>query len=146
MGAGTGPNLIHYAKLGHTVDGVEVAQTACDIFYKHLYKQSDYVAEKVSMTCGWIEDFEGTGYDYALVSEVLEHVIDPVEILRKAKQVIKDDGEIYLSGPTSREGNASRHVREITTDAVMQWADEVGLRIVWCEQTPNRTYCRMVKG
>lgn len=43
--------------------------------------------------------FEDKFFDLIVCSEVLEHMIDPISILREANRVLKDDGRILISTP-----------------------------------------------
>ena len=146
LGAGMGANIIYLAKLGHTVDGVEIAQNAVDAFHRKLEKEPPHFQDRVSLVQGWIEDFEPKRlYDYVLCCEVLEHVIDPVEILKAVKRCLKPDGEAYVTAPTFRDEHDQRHVRVVYEATMVKWTDEAGLMITWSEQTLHRVYCKLAK-
>jgi 2-polyprenyl-3-methyl-5-hydroxy-6-metoxy-1,4-benzoquinol methylase len=44
----------------------------------------------------------GTGFDYVIFSDSLEHLVDPGAILRKIKSLMTEDGEILMSLPNVR--------------------------------------------
>jgi 2-polyprenyl-3-methyl-5-hydroxy-6-metoxy-1,4-benzoquinol methylase len=44
-------------------------------------------------------DFPGAFFDYVHVNNVLEHVLDPVSLLRECRRLIKPDGVFFLSVP-----------------------------------------------
>ncbi len=43
--------------------------------------------------------FEDASFDFVNVNNVLEHVLDPVSLLKECRRVIKPDGTFYLSVP-----------------------------------------------
>lgn len=47
----------------------------------------------------WIEAFEGMSFDYILFVDVLEHLINPREVLCKAVSLLKDKGSLIISIP-----------------------------------------------
>lgn len=142
LGAGGGANLIYLAKLGHTCDGVEIAQNAVDAFHRKLETEPPHFQQRVSLVQGWIEDFcPEKQYDYVICCEVLEHVIDPVKILEVLKRCLKPEGTGYITAPTLRKLNDQTHVRVVYEATMVKWTDEVGLQITWSEQTSRRVYC-----
>jgi SAM-dependent methyltransferase len=51
--------------------------------------------------------FDDAYFDYIHVNNVLEHVRDPVGLLRECRRIIKADGRMYLSVPNGRNDSAS---------------------------------------
>jgi SAM-dependent methyltransferase len=50
--------------------------------------------------CGRIEDFESdTKFDFVLMLNLIEHVKDPVTVLRKIRDLTSDDGIILIKTP-----------------------------------------------
>ena len=45
----------------------------------------------------WLELDEQ--YDYVIFADVLEHLVNPQEVLKRCKSIIKDDGKILVSVP-----------------------------------------------
>lgn len=127
LGAHNGPNLMHYGRLGHEVTGVELSETLIATFEEQKTLEPKNVQDRMHMVQGWIEEFEPpTHYDCVLVTEVLEHVPDPIAILRKAAECVKADGLIYISSPTTHWGN-NTHVRGVPPAELGQWLNQVGL-------------------
>ncbi len=50
---------------------------------------------------GYVEDagFSPRSFDVVVMKEVVEHLTDPVGVLRSVRAVLKDDGILYLSTP-----------------------------------------------
>ncbi len=127
LGAHNGPNLLHYGRLGHEVIGVELSETLIATFENQKAREPREVQDRIHMVQGWIEEFRPlTRFDYVLVTEVLEHVSDPVAILHKAAECVKPAGQIYISSPTNHWGN-NTHVRGVPPVELGQWLSQVGL-------------------
>lgn len=47
----------------------------------------------------WVDSFKGNQYDYIIFADVLEHLRNPKEALRKCKKFLKNSGEIVMSVP-----------------------------------------------
>ena len=47
----------------------------------------------------WLEKWKGRQYDYILFTDVLEHLKNPREVLKKAELLLSDSGAIYISVP-----------------------------------------------
>lgn len=50
-------------------------------------------------TYSWYERYENLRFDYITFADVLEHLHDPEQLLKKAKSLLKQDGSILLSVP-----------------------------------------------
>lgn len=141
LGAANGPNMIYYARMGHTVDGVELSSNAVKSFLKQREKETEEVQERTRMWPGWIEDFKpDTEYDHVLCCEVLEHVIDPVAVLRVAHDCLKPySGELYITAPTWRNPHEFSHVRAVNMKAFREWCEQTDLYIFWHEEKIPRS-------
>lgn len=60
LGAHNGPNLIHYARLGHEVDGVEISDTLVETFEAVAAREAPEVRARMRMFRAWIEAFVRT--------------------------------------------------------------------------------------
>ncbi|MBK6741803.1 MAG: class I SAM-dependent methyltransferase [Hydrogenophilales bacterium] len=142
LGAHNGPNLLHYGRLGHEVIGVELSTTLIATFETQKQLETEDVQARISMRQGWIEAFlPDKRYDYVLVTEVLEHVIDPVNILAKAAECVKPDGEVYISSPTQHWGN-NTHVRGVPPKDLAQWLEQANLEPISLFTEPHGwTFC-----
>lgn len=47
----------------------------------------------------WVEQFSNIQFDYIVFADVLEHLYNPIEVLKKAKTLLKDSGSILTSVP-----------------------------------------------
>ena len=47
----------------------------------------------------WLEEFKNIRFDYIIFADVLEHLYNPEEILKRAVELLKDNGSILLSLP-----------------------------------------------
>jgi len=141
LGAHNGPNLIHYAREGHSVDGVEISDSLADTFERFAAHEPGEVRDRMRMTRGWIEDFVAEEpYDYVLCTEVLEHTPDPVEVIKVAARSVKPDGIVYISSPSILWGN-NTHVRSVRVDELGVWLKEAGMypELIW--ESQGRTFC-----
>ena len=82
-------------KLNCDVYIIEIDQAAFEIAKAYAKDGicTDLTQEK------WCEKFEGMIFDTILLCDVLEHVIDPVALLRKAASFLKEDGTMLISLP-----------------------------------------------
>ena len=91
LGGGNAADLWYLANTNeiHLIEGSEVAIEEAT---KHNIK-------------GIIEDvtkplpFENNIFDIVVLKDILEHVYSPITVLKEAKRVLKDDGEIIVSLP-----------------------------------------------
>lgn len=127
LGAHNGPNLIHYARRGHLVDGVEISSTLIETFGRSRNLEPPDVETRMRMFPGWIEDFQPPRtYDYVLCTEILEHVPDPVAVLRTARRALAPAGLVYITSPSTHWGN-NTHVRGVAPDDLRAWLADAGL-------------------
>jgi 2-polyprenyl-3-methyl-5-hydroxy-6-metoxy-1,4-benzoquinol methylase len=93
IGCNEGRGLRLYARNGFQVEGLELNETAAA------------VARKAGLdvhTC-LIEEFNPVnGYDVAVLSNVLEHSLDPQKMLRDVHQILAPRGQVWISCPNSR--------------------------------------------
>lgn len=124
-GCGHGWSSLYYAgNLGVGVDGLDVDPGACE-WAKHLLK--DKFDNKLNCRFTTSEDelrgwALGGRYDAVVISEVLEHVLDPVATLQQAEAMVKPGGLVILTvpfGPWEYNGpnwhGYRAHIREIST-------------------------------
>lgn len=80
-------------KLGHRVVGVEPDTASAE-------KAADVLDE---VYCGFVENFfdanAGRSFDVISFGDVLEHLVDPLAVLRDAKKFLKPDGRLIVSVP-----------------------------------------------
>jgi len=139
LGCHWGFNCLYYAKQGFKCTGVDVSTTLIAHGLKMLLKESKVVNSNVVLINSFIEDFIPPHlYDTIILTETLERVIDPLIILKKAKECLKEDGIIYISAPASMIGSNS-HVRGINGDEMTKLINDAGLSVVSMNSTIDET-------
>lgn len=79
-------------------------------------------------------------YDFITMGEVLEHVEDPVSLLKKLHSLAKDDGKVYITTPTNAP--AIDHIYLFkNADDIREVIDKAGFNIekdycIWSEDLP----------
>lgn len=103
IGAAYGETL-HYLKQ----NGIATEAVAVDLFEDKINKQN--YKELDNFIFGNIEEIELPQYnnyfDLILLPDVLEHLLEPKNVLHKIKNYIKDDGKIIVSMPNIRHYSA----------------------------------------
>lgn len=94
FGAAYGKHLSELKNLGYDVVGVEPTLESCQKA-KELYNL-DLINKTIEEV-----DFENESFDVIIMSMVLEHVRNPKNIIEKCFQLLKKDGELLISIPTS---------------------------------------------
>lgn len=92
VGAGVGILLYVARQRGFITHGVEVSEWAS------TYARNE---RKLNVVAGTLEDaaFPDSKFDVIVINHVLEHVPDPLEMLRNARRILKDDGVIVVGVP-----------------------------------------------
>lgn len=93
IGAGAGYFLRRAKERGWEYVGVEASRAACK--YAEQYN-------KITIINDFVENIAVSDvgqFDAINISEVLEHVINPVEIIEKCHKLLKDDGVLFLMLP-----------------------------------------------
>jgi 2-polyprenyl-3-methyl-5-hydroxy-6-metoxy-1,4-benzoquinol methylase len=85
-----------YARIIAQLDVVDASEN----FIREARKRA---LPNVNFFCSLFEEFEtNTKYDYIFASFILEHVIDPLQILSIMKRLLKPDGLIFVIVPNAR--------------------------------------------
>lgn len=77
--------------------------------------------------------FSASSFDWALVSEVLEHVHKPLPILREVARVLRAEGKAVLTVPVQGvmpPGTVAGHVQDYAVEDFKSLVEEAGLRVV----------------
>lgn len=127
LGCHTGFNLIHFAEHGFTITGVDISSTLLTSARERLMSMREEITNRITLIHSDILHLNGLGkYDTILLTEVLEHVIDPVAILKKTKEFMEPTSKLYVFAPSTRTGNYS-HVRGISADWICRVGKEIGI-------------------
>lgn len=82
------------------VVGVDGSQTQIDRLYSHLNEISE--GKTFDLVCSLIEDLEiEERFPTIVLSFILEHVLDPIVILRKAAEFLEPMGSIFIAVPNA---------------------------------------------
>ncbi len=94
VGCGAGELLVHHRELGWEVTGIE--PDACAVAVCRT--------NRLQVHQGTVFDapFDGRQFDTILLSQVIEHLLDPIEALRKVAQWLAPDGRIIVMTPNIR--------------------------------------------
>jgi 2-polyprenyl-3-methyl-5-hydroxy-6-metoxy-1,4-benzoquinol methylase len=92
IGAATGLLLQEAEKLGWFAAGIEPSRWAADVATE---------THGLRVHCGTLKDcpFEKYSFDFITVVDVLEHVSDPVSLLKELRDWLKPDGIVCLVTP-----------------------------------------------
>jgi SAM-dependent methyltransferase len=93
IGCNEGLGLRLYARNGFRVEGLELNETAAEVARDAGFQVH---------TC-LLEEFNpASGYDVAVLSNVLEHSLDPQKMLLDVHRVLASGGQVWISCPNSR--------------------------------------------
>lgn len=100
VGCSSGIFPILMAREGKTVLGIDIDQSAIQKANNIKSQEEDSVQKKVNFINISMNDLEtNEKYDTIILSEILEHVFYPSEILEKATTMLNDDGVIVITVP-----------------------------------------------
>lgn len=127
LGCHIGFNVIYYARQGFNVTGVDISESLLEEAFKKASEEPKEVLDRITFIRSWIEDLDTIKkFDVAILTETLEHVIDPLIVLKKARELLKPDGILYISVPESKVGTNS-HIRGINKTNMERLLEESGL-------------------
>jgi len=81
-------------KFGHFVVGIEISSQAAQNARQALNEVYVFDVEGE-----WPRDLKKQKFDIVVLPEILEHIFDPVEVLRDVSRVLQDNGEIIITTP-----------------------------------------------
>jgi len=93
IGCGFGESLGYHQARGCDVYGVEADE--------NIRRVADRFGYKVHVGLFDSNVYEGNFFDYVTMSQVIEHVTDPVETLNGIKRILKPEGVAILSTPNA---------------------------------------------
>ena len=94
VGCGTGSLGEHIKKRGNWVGGVELSDQAGKTARERLDALWQFDIEGV-----WPTDLQTHDMDIVIMAEVLEHVFDPVTVLKNAREALKPSGRLIITTP-----------------------------------------------
>ncbi|MCK5013461.1 MAG: class I SAM-dependent methyltransferase [Candidatus Omnitrophica bacterium] len=96
IGCGEGWVLDRFLKEGHIVEGIDFSEYGLKSFNPHLLpylKQGDYndlILQKIK---------DSQKYDIIMLGNVIEHVLDPINLLETIKGIFADQGVLIIVAP-----------------------------------------------
>ena len=129
LGSSTGGNLYYLALLGNTVTGVECSRPLVANFHHFQAQMPLPMSSRIQLIEGMIEDLDlPHRFEWILATEILEHVFDPVEVLKVGRRHSLPNGKIFITAPEPRWGGSS-HVRGVTVADLEEWLPQAGWRL-----------------
>jgi SAM-dependent methyltransferase len=93
IGCNEGRTLKNYARNGFEAEGTELNETAAAVARRAGF----------AVFTGPLDEFAPSApYDVAVLSNVLEHSLDPKAMLLTARRLLNDDGKVWISCPNSQ--------------------------------------------
>jgi 2-polyprenyl-3-methyl-5-hydroxy-6-metoxy-1,4-benzoquinol methylase len=91
IGCGSGAFLLGMKELGWQVEGIDTDQAAIDIAQKAgLEAHTASLADR---------SYPEASFDVVAMSHVLEHVYDPIGVLRECRRILRDGGRLVVTTP-----------------------------------------------
>ncbi len=93
VGCGLGYLTFVLNRLGHSTTGLDISSNAIKSAKENF---GDLFVQ------GTIEDYlttKGNTFDYVIASEIIEHLLDPVEFLQKVLKIVLPGGKIIVTTP-----------------------------------------------
>ena len=90
IGCGDGKIAGELVKMGHKVAGIDISEKAI----------AEAKIKGVDARVSQIEEFEtDKKYDLVIMTDILEHLFEPLEVLKKSKGWLTEDGKIVMNFP-----------------------------------------------
>ncbi|MBI4529263.1 MAG: methyltransferase domain-containing protein [Deltaproteobacteria bacterium] len=108
IGCGTGPFLLAAADMFQAVVGLDISMPRLILAKKRL----EEAGRPAMLTCACAESLPFSEQSFHLVvgSDMIEHVADPVKVIREGYRVLVPDGAIFLATPNRWSLTAEPHV------------------------------------
>ncbi len=141
IGCGTGDYLALMRTLGWTVEGVEIDPVACQRA-RQIYDLDVYEGEVVS------KDYSMNSIDAIVMNHVIEHVFDPVRLLKECYRITKPGGRVIVITPNAvswghnkfqmnwRGLEPPRHIHLFSQNTMKKCAELAGFTKVIATTTP----------
>jgi 2-polyprenyl-3-methyl-5-hydroxy-6-metoxy-1,4-benzoquinol methylase len=94
IGCGSGDMLLEAQAEGYQVTGVEIAPAAVETARRRVPGARIICAQPDRV------DLPPGGFDVCVLCDVLEHVRDPLRVLRHLRTLLKPDGVLYIATPS----------------------------------------------
>ncbi|EAL8113503.1 class I SAM-dependent methyltransferase, partial [Campylobacter coli] len=111
IGPGHGNFFLQSLKFGQFSEllGVDISPTSCEMTKKIVSFNDHKAKQKCQFICmDFLEYDFNEQFDFITIGEVLEHVENPKNFLNKARKILSDDGNIFITVPIN--GPAVDHI------------------------------------
>lgn len=146
VGCGFGTNIVPVRYRGASWVGVDVDQKVCSALNK--------AGEECF--CGSLDDFAEINkqkFDVIIMSQVIEHAVDPIALIKTARKLLSPAGRILVSCPNAASRFMRKHQErwlhwhvpyhtvQFTPKALSEVACQAELELEWCRSmTPPTWY------
>lgn len=93
VACGSGTVGVWLQKKGFKVTGVDISKVALGLAKKKGLK--DLVCHDIGESL----PFKDKSYDYVFAGDIIEHLLDPLKLLKEAGRVLRDEGHLIVSTP-----------------------------------------------
>lgn len=143
IGCGTGWTTFQYSQAGYETTGLEPSKVRAE-FAREQYG--------LKILSGYVENisFEKK-YDTIMFRHIIEHFADPGAVVGKVRDVLKDDGLLFVIVPninclgrylfgTKWSWVLPIHCNFFTPKSIRAFLDQSGFELLECYQTPSPIY------
>ena len=129
-GIGSARNLLEFQRLGYEVAGLDTLTEAVE----HAQSRGLTDVRQHDLAEAW--PFAEAAAQVVVLLDVLEHMADPVKVLRHAKRSLRPDGGLVVTVPAypwlfGDWDRALGHYRRYTAETLDQDARSAGFRVTW---------------
>lgn len=128
IGCQGGGFVVNLARKGHRAFGIDISSSYLKQAISLLNGEPQDVQNRVKYLQGWAEQlpFKDRQFQTVLLGEILEHVLEPKEVLGEALRVLSPGGILYISTPAYIvfAGNNPEHVRIFSEKVLMGLLNE----------------------
>lgn len=127
FGSYLGSNCIHYALMGHAIEGVEGSAVCVEKAREEL-ERFPGLDRKILFHHCLIEEFNPPHlFNAVICGEILEHVRDPQEVVDKAYDCLHPGGQLFVAVPAVQ---MEVHARSFTPDDLRILFEGCGFRVL----------------
>lgn len=148
VGCGNGIISLFVAKSGCSVMGIDISERAVEAATRAALNLE--LSKSASFRAVLLEELPSQeSYDIIIMSEVIEHIEDHLGALKKAHQLLKPGGKIYITTPSKRAiahnlrmlftgrdrfDEHVGHVRRYTIKSLRSVTEEAGFKVALLER------------